>query len=86
MTTDEIREVVETNRAFGNKAYISTVVHDIRSYTNQSEAEIKALLLSMHRAGQVTLSRADLVSVHDSEVLKASRVVYLNADFHFVAC
>ncbi len=44
----------------------------------------KNLLVEAHRAGLLTLSRADLIPAMSQELVAASEATYLNACWHFI--
>jgi hypothetical protein len=48
------------------------------------EYGFKQELVSAHRAGLLSLSRADLTSAMNPDKVRASEVPYLNATFHFL--
>lgn len=83
------RVVHEAQRAqegrFGErKVFIAHLSQRLAPSFNLDEAAFKAKLVESHRAGLLTLSRADLVGAMPPEAVAASETSYQGATFHFV--
>lgn len=77
-----------TDGVFGaRKVFISSVWHTLRAqpaFRSLTLDEFKRQLVSAHKAGTVTLVRADLSAAMDAELLRESEVTHLEARYHFV--
>jgi hypothetical protein len=77
-----------TEGRFGDrKVFVSALWEQLRREPRWAElalAELKARLLAAHRAGELTLARADLVAAMDPELVAASEIAADGASFHFV--
>lgn len=75
-------------RRFGDgKAFIASVWQQLSSDPDVrkiGEAGFKQLLVEAHQRGELTLSRADLVSAMDPNDVAASETRHLNATYHFI--
>lgn len=76
----------KTGRFGGDKVFIS---HILRRLAEEGAAVgdtegLKARLVSVHRQGLLSLSRADLVEAMDPKDVANSETRYLSATFHFV--
>jgi len=73
---------------FGDrKVFVSAVWHELRKDPRWSAVtldDLKARLLAAHRAGELTLARADLVAAMDPELVAASEITADGASFHFL--
>jgi hypothetical protein len=73
---------------FGDrKVFISAVWHELRRSPRWSAVtldELKARLVAAHRAGELTLARADLVAAMDPALVAASEITADGASFHFL--
>ena len=73
---------------FGDrKVFVSAVWDQLRTHapwTALALDDFKARLLAAHRAGALTLARADLVAAMDPERVAASEIAADGASFHFV--
>ena len=76
-----------TSRFGDGKAFIGSVWQrlstdpDVREL---GEVGFKRLLVEAHQRGDLTLSRADLVSAMDPDDVAASETRHLNATYHFI--
>lgn len=76
----------KTGRFGDDKVFISHVLRQLTDEgagVNDAEA-FKDRLVSVHRRGLLSLSRADLVEAMDPKDVDASETRYLSATFHFV--
>ncbi|HEY0479886.1 MAG TPA: hypothetical protein VGD37_20345 [Kofleriaceae bacterium] len=77
-----------TEGRFGDrKVFVSALWEQLRREPRWAElplAELKARLLAAHRAGELTLARADLVAAMDPGLVAASEIAADGASFHFV--
>ncbi|TMQ11239.1 MAG: hypothetical protein E6J90_22500 [Deltaproteobacteria bacterium] len=73
---------------FGDrKVFVSAVWDQLRReprWSGLALAEFKARLLAAHRAGALTLARADLVAAMDPALVAASEIAADGASFHFL--
>jgi hypothetical protein len=73
---------------FGDrKVFVSAVWDQLRRDPRWAErglAGFKADLVAAHRAGELTLARADLVAAMDPALVAASEIAVDGASFHFV--
>jgi len=73
---------------FGDrKVFVSAVWSELRRDPRWAElalAEFKARLVAAHRAGELTLARADLVAAMDPALVAASEIAADGASFHFL--
>ena len=70
---------------FGDdRVYISDLYVISGASEAMSLAAFKEALVAYHRAGQLSLSRADLVEAMAAEKVEASEATYLSATWHFV--
>ncbi|HMG22530.1 MAG TPA: hypothetical protein VK607_14455 [Kofleriaceae bacterium] len=73
---------------FGDrKVFVSAVWSELRREPRWSELalpEFKARLVAAHRAGELTLARADLVAAMDPALVAASEITADGASFHFL--
>lgn len=75
------RKIIADGRGWGDsKAYICDVAAELGTSTR----ELAPVLMGLLAAGQVYLSRADLVEALDQAKLRASYIDHLGAEFHFV--
>jgi hypothetical protein len=87
---DDVQAVARTMRdgVFGDrKVYISSVWDQLRrapAWSAISLDDFKTRLLSAHRAGDLVLSRADLVAAMNPSMLAASETIADGATFHFI--
>jgi hypothetical protein len=73
-----------TDGRFGpRKVFIASVWRDA-AFSALSLADFKARLLAAHRAGAITLARADLVAAMDPDLVRESEVAHLDSRYHFV--
>lgn len=81
-----VREARRTREGrFGErKVFISHLARRVAPLFDLDERSFKAKLVEAHRAGLLTLSRADLVGAMSPEAVAASETTYLGATFHFV--
>lgn len=74
--------------AFGDKVFIAAVYQDVGGRYGMSREEFDAKLLAAHRAGDLVLSRADLVGAMDPVLVRDSEIVdatpYHSVTYHFV--
>jgi len=78
---------MQTGRFGDRKMFVSALWHELRrdpAWAATTLDELKARLLAAHRAGEVTLARADLVAAMDPALVAASEIVADGASFHFV--
>jgi len=86
----EVLEVAHATRegVFGDrKVFISSVWNTLRHHRTWSTLtldDFKARLVSAHRAGALSLGRADLVAAMDPALVAASETVTDGASFHFI--
>jgi hypothetical protein len=86
----EVREVAATahDGVFGDrKVFIASVWNELRRsppWSSLTLDEFKARLIVAHRAGDVSLARADLVAAMDPELVVASETTTDGASFHFI--
>jgi hypothetical protein len=77
-----------TDGTFGRrKVFIASLWRTLRDHPALRGADLEAFkqrLLEAHRAGRLTLARADLTSAMDPELLAASEVAHLEARYHFI--
>lgn len=76
-----------TTRFGSGKAFIGAVWQRLSTdpeLGGLGEAGFKRLLVEAHQRGELTLSRADLVSAMDPKELEASETRHLNATYHFI--
>jgi hypothetical protein len=77
-----------TDGWFGDrKVFVSAVWNHLRSdprWSGLALAEFKARLVAAHRAGALTLARADLVAAMDPALVAASETAAEGASFHFI--
>lgn len=76
----------KTGRFGSDKVFISHILRRLAeegAAVGDTEA-IKARLVSVHRQGLLSLSRADLVEAMDPKDVASSETRYLSATFHFV--
>jgi len=65
--------------------FISHVIERLQQAGYDADPDaVKADLVRLHRAGHITLTRADLVEAMKPEDVEASETRYLNAQFHFI--
>jgi hypothetical protein len=73
---------------FGDrKVFVSAVWDQLRRdpcWAGLGLAGFKADLVAAHRAGRLTLARADLVAAMDPALVAASEIAVDGASFHFV--
>jgi hypothetical protein len=73
---------------FGDrKVFVSAVWHELRRNPRWPAVtldELKVRLVAAHRAGELTLARADLVAAMDPELVAASEITTDGASFHFI--
>jgi len=73
---------------FGDrKVFVSAVWDELRRHPPWEAIaldDFKALLVAAHRAGQLTLARADLVAAMDPALVAASEIAADGASFHFL--
>ncbi len=79
------RQLIAAGRSFGpRKVFIS----DLAAAMGAAVETAKEFLLAAHRAGLLTLSRADLVEAMDPAVVAASETEFVSQfgriEFHFV--
>ena len=72
-----------------NKAFIAGVIDELVARLQPSDPEalratLRQLLPELNRLDLVPLTRADLVSGHDPDLVRRSAIRYLNAEFHLV--
>jgi hypothetical protein len=85
-----VREFVREPAAarFGrDKVFIAWLVERTQTVPELralGEAVFKERLVAAHRAGLLSLSRADLTSAMSPDLVSRSAVTYMNAVFHFV--
>ena len=73
-----------TDGRFGpRKVFIASVWRD-PAFGGLALADFKARLLAAHRAGAVTLARADLVGAMDPALVRESEVAHGDSRYHFV--
>ena len=83
----EAARAVREGRFGDRKIFVSAVWGELRAQPRWAELaldDFKARLLAAHRAGEVTLARADLVAAMDPELVAASEIAADGASFHFV--
>lgn len=76
-----------TSGRFGpRKVFVSAIWEGLRDQPGMPDslAALKARLLAAHRAGELELTRADLVAAMDPALVAASEIVADGATFHFV--
>ncbi|MFY0576970.1 hypothetical protein ACN28S_23965 [Cystobacter fuscus] len=79
------RSLLGTPGAFGdNKVFISAVFRAMPAGSVLDLASFKARLVEANREARVTLSRADLVSAMDRDLVRASETADGPSRFHFV--
>lgn len=69
------------------KVFVSAVWHELRGEPRWSALtldDFKARLVAAHRAGELTLARADFVAAMDPELVAASEITVDGASFHFI--
>lgn len=75
-------------RRYGpSKVFIGSVWERLREdpdFSQLGEAGFKDFLVAAHQRGDLTLSRADLVSAMDPADVAASETRHLNATYHFI--
>jgi len=87
---EEVLEIAQTARdgVFGDrKVFISSVWNALRHHQVWSTLtldDFKTRLVSAHRAGALSLVRADLVAAMDPSLVAASETVTDGASFHFI--
>jgi hypothetical protein len=86
---DVLRAVdATTDGWFGDrKVFVSAVWDQLRRaprWSGLALAELKVRLLAAHRAGELTLARADLVAAMDPALVAASEIAADGASFHFI--
>ncbi|MEO7732307.1 MAG: hypothetical protein ABIY55_15160, partial [Kofleriaceae bacterium] len=87
---EEVLEIAQTTRdgVFGDrKVFISSVWNALRHHQVWSALtldDFKARLVSAHRAGALSLVRADLVAAMDPSLVAASETITDGASFHFI--
>jgi hypothetical protein len=73
---------------FGDrKVFVSPVWHQLRRDPRWAAVtldDFKARLVAAHRAGELSLARADLVAAMDPELVAASEITADGASFHFI--
>lgn len=73
---------------FGDrKVFVSAVWDELRQRSPWAQLaldDFKARLVAAHRAGQVTLARADLVAAMDPALVAASEIAAEGASYHFI--
>src|SRR5262249_10832151 len=73
---------------FGDrKVFVSAVWEQLRGdppWAQLALPEFKARLVAAHRAGALTLARADLVAAMDPALVAASEITVDGASFHFL--
>jgi hypothetical protein len=71
--------------SFGDdKVFVSAVWDELHREYAVTLARFKELALAFHRAGKVSLSRADLVEALDPKVLDRSEIRSMSSTFHFL--
>jgi hypothetical protein len=78
---------VHDGRFGDRKVFVSALWHELRNDPRWSALtldELKARLVAAHRAGELTLARADLVAAMDPELVAASEITADGASFHFL--
>lgn len=78
---------VEDGRFGDRKVFASAAWEVLRrapAWSGLALDDFKARLLAAHRAGELTLARADLVAAMDPVLVAASEIVADGASFHFV--
>lgn len=79
------KAAAQTTERFGeNKVYISDLYANYPTALRPDMDTFKAMLMAAHRAGDVVLTRADLVELMDVSKVAASEISYLTATFHLV--
>lgn len=78
-----------TPHKLGRKAFIAGAIDHLIARLQPDDprsmrARIRDLLPELNRQGLVPLSRADLVSAMDPDLVARSEIAYLNAKFHFI--
>jgi hypothetical protein len=87
---DEVLSAAEATRDgwFGDrKVFVSPVWQQLRRDPRWAAVtldDFKARLVAAHRAGELTLARADLVAAMDPELVAASEITADGASFHFI--
>jgi hypothetical protein len=67
--------------------FVSAVWHELRQdprWSAISLRDFKARLVAAHRAGELSLARADLVAAMDPELVAVSEIISDGASFHFL--
>lgn len=68
-----------------DKIFISELSRELRSAGYAFDIQdLKSKLVAAHRAGQISMSRADLVAAMPQKDVDESETAYQNATFHFV--
>lgn len=70
-----------------NKVFIGSVwqaLHDDPDVQRLGEDGFKRVLVEAHQRGDLTLSRADLISAMDPADVVSSEIQHLNATYHFI--
>ena len=86
----EVREVATAahDGVFGDrKVFIAAVWNGLRrapAWSSLTLDDFKARLVAAHRAGDLSLARADLVAAMDPELVAASETTTDGASFHFI--
>lgn len=79
--TDILGEV----SVFNDRAFISEVWARLAPMNHGlSLAAFRQLCVELHFAGEISLSRCDLVEAHDARTVAASETEYDGSTFHFV--
>lgn len=71
------------------KAFISDVLVELERSGDVARGEsgnFKRWLVEMHRRGELSLCRCDLVPAYSLEKVRLSEVRHLGAEFHFIRC
>jgi hypothetical protein len=71
----------------GRKVFISTVWRGVReqpAFRDLSLEQFKRELVAAHKAGLVSLARADLTAAMDAAAVRESETTHLEARYHFV--
>jgi hypothetical protein len=71
---------------FGRKVYISELYRLTHAKGTLSLDEFKDVLVTLHREGKLSLSRADLVGAMPANLVALSETRYLGATWNFLNC